>query len=306
MKTIVDCFARKCVYAAGIFCGATLLFFVLIKLAPGDPYEGWSESLKTDFGVYQPLLIQYVTWLWKAVQLDLGNSSRYHGSPVFELLLSWYPVTLTIVGGALIASLLISLPLGYWSAFRTESRGMRIILEVVETVSSVPVFILGFLAVVFSHFYLDQNFILREHLTGPGKALFYLLVFFITGIGNGTVIELLKHLHHEFAGIKHKIYMRAVEARAAHYRKHLFRNVAIPILTVISNRFIFLFSGAVIIEYLFRIPGIGVPGIQAAISRDYPLLLGIAAFTIVTGLTVKMVIGAIINRLNPQTRAICQ
>ena len=86
------------------------------------------------------------------------------------------------------------------------------------------------------------------------------------------------------------MYMRAVTARSANYTKHLIKSIAVPILTVIANRFVFLLSSAVIIEYIFTIRGIGLLSIQAAKDRDYPLILGITVATIIIVVLIKTLV----------------
>ena len=128
---------------------------------------------------------------------------------------------------------------------------------------------------------------------------FYISTFIVLGLSNGTVIEFIEHFENELRQIKNKMYMRAVIARAANYSKHIIKNIAIPILTIIANRFVFLLSGAVIIEYIFSIPGIGLLSIQAAKNRDYPLILGITVFTIIIVIVIKTIVDIVIKRINP-------
>jgi len=120
------------------------------------------------------------------------------------------------------------------------------------------------------------------------NTLFYFIVFFILGVGNGTVIEFIEHIQTELHEIKNKMYMQAVKSRSVNYTKHLIRSLIIPILTILSNRFVYLLSGAVIIEYLFTIQGIGLLSVNAAKYRDYPVILGITFFTILIVMFIKI------------------
>ncbi len=297
-------FIKKIIFVISVFLSSTFAIFLLIAIAPGNPYENWPEEMLATFGTDLSLWEQYGRWLLGLLTLDLGQSLVYQGEEVLPLVFSWFSLTMLIVVGALLASLAVSIPLSYGSVFYPHSRFLRLLVKLVETLSSIPIFILGFLAVVFMHNQLATNAILRDAYSWTETILFYLMIFLITGIGNGTAIEFIKHLQNEFRRIKGQVHMTAVVARAGYYRKHLVRNAAIPLFTIIANRFIYLISGAVIIEYLFRIPGIGVPGIRAAIYQDYPLLLGIAAFTILTVLLLKVIFESLSERLDPHIREV--
>lgn len=301
MNSIVTFFIKKFIFVISVVVGTTLLVFFLIKIAPGDPYISWSEELKQAWGVYEPLHVQYLQWLGDVIVLDLGHSISQLGEPVLRLVFTRYLQTLIIVVGGLLVGLLIAVPFGFLSVYRHDSKLVQVTQRLIELLSATPIFIIGYLVFLLFLSY-NKNLALRENFGIYENLFFYSIVFFVLGLGNGTAIEFIKHIRHEINTIKSRMFMKAVRARSANYSKHLIRNSIIPVLTIISNRFIFLLSGAVIIEKLFTIRGIGLLSIEAAKHRDYPLILGIAVFTVFIVLIVKISIGVISGQINPRVK----
>lgn len=291
-------FVNKVLYIFGVIVGTSFLVFLLINLAPGDPYVNWPPELIKEFRVDDPLLIQYLHWVGNLFTLRFGNSID-NGMPVIDLIIPKYLLTLLMVFGALFFSLLIAIPLGFLSVFKQRSRFIQIIQKAVESISSTPIFIIGFFVFFIFLSRFNRNLVLRENYGYFEEIVFYLFVFIILGIGNGTVLEFMKHIHNEINEIKAKLYMTAVKARAVSYYKHLIKSSLIPILTIVSNRFVFLLSGVVVIEYLFTIRGIGLLSIEAAKNRDYPLILGITVFTVFIVLVIKIFVEMVVHRTSP-------
>ncbi len=304
MKTVIFFLARRIFYIISITLLTALVVFVFIHLAPGDPYEGWSETLKEQFGVGRPVLRQYAAWVGDFFTLNWGISHRFQGHPVTRLVFNAYPYTLGIVLGAVAVAVLISAPLAFLSVFKPRSRLVQMVLKIVESFSAIPVFITGYGAFLIFAATFRQKILAGTSLSLGSEAVFYAATIFVLGLGNGAAIEFLKHFRSELSDIKSKMYMRAVRARSANYFKHLLKSCAIPVLTIISHRFVFLLSGAVVVEYMFAIPGIGLLSIDAAKSRDYPLILGITIITIVTVLGVKIALEMASNAVNPRAKSI--
>jgi len=290
---------NKILNLLGVIIGTTFLVFIIIKIAPGDPYLDWSEENKNAFGVYDPLIFQYLKWVGNLVLFDLGTSINT-GKAVGGEVISKYLLTLFIVTGSLVFSLLISIPLGYFSVFKKELKSVQLLKRIIEFISTIPAFILGF----FIYFLILSNFkidiIAKNELDFIKSIMYYFIIFFILGIGNGTIIEFIEHIQNEFFEIKNKMYMQAAKSRAVSYTKHLIRSSIIPILTILSNRFVYLLSGAVIIEYLFTIQGIGLLSRNAAMDRDYPLILGITFFTILLVMLVKIFVELLTKKIYPK------
>lgn len=304
MKTAILFLARRIFYIVSITLLTALVVIVFIHLAPGDPYAGWSETLKEQFGVGRPVLRQYAAWVGDFFTLNWGISHRFQGHPVTRLVFNAYPYTLGIVLGAVMVALLISAPLAFLSVFKPRSRTAQIALKIVESLSAIPVFISGYAVFLIFSATFRQKILSGTSLSWESEAIFYAATIFVLGLGNGAALEFLKHFRSELNDIKSKMYMRAVKARSANYLKHLLRSCAIPVLTIISHRFVFLLSGAVVVEYMFAIPGIGLLSIDAAKSRDYPLILGITIITIVTVLGVKIALEMASNAVNPRAKSI--
>lgn len=286
------------------FCSVTLLsamlVFFLIHHAPGDPYAGWSAALKEAFGVGRHWLLQFGRWVYHLLQFDLGYSHHFQGHSVHRLVAARYPFTLGIVFGAVIVALGIAFPLAYLRVFRPHWRWLAPLQKVIELISAVPVFISGYgVFLLFSGYFIPQmtlagEFTIWDNLAFCGTALL------ILAVGNGSLIEFTKQLQIEMSAIRQSLYMRAIRARSVNFFRHLLRSVAIPLLTLITHRLVYLLSGAVVVEYIFNIPGVGLLSVEAAVSRDYPLILGITVYTVLIVLTLKTLLQLLGNRINPQ------
>ncbi|MEI4528482.1 nickel ABC transporter permease [Priestia megaterium] len=260
----------------------SFLSFVLMKLAPGDPVkqmlrvddvavsEDQINSLRTELGFNEPVYIQYVKWLKRFFQFDLG-SSYMTKEPVIDELAEKFPATLRLTAASLVVMLLIAVPLGTLSALYSNKWIDYLSRSISLIGASIPSFWLGLLFI--------QMFSVRLQWLpsmGTGTAAHLVLPSLTLGFAMSAVYmrmiraSLLEGLKQDF--------VRSARARGISESRififHAFRYSLTPILTILGTSLGSLLGGTVIIEVLFAYPGIGKLVIDAIMNRDYPVIQG--------------------------------
>jgi peptide/nickel transport system permease protein len=309
--TLRDYLLRRLLLIIPTFLGITLITFVVIQLAPGNPAamklrmgeQGFLgdevtteivEQTKKLYGLDKPIWARYVIWVRRVVTLDFGDSYKDH-RPVLKKIAERLPVTMELNIISIFLVYLIAIPIGVFSAVHQGSRGDRITTIVLFILYSLPNFWVAVLLIM---------------LLGGGD---FLDVFPVYGIissgmeGAPFVNRLLDHLWHlvlpvfcltyggfaalsryQRAGLLEVIrqdYIRTARAKGLPEKlvifKHALRNSVIPIVTLLGYLLPGMFGGSVIIESIFSIPGMGQLGFEAVLSRDYPVVLAIATISAV-------------------------
>jgi peptide/nickel transport system permease protein len=295
--------------------GVTLVVFLMMRFIPGDPVtnmmgENYSEEdarqLRHELGLDQPLIIQYVKWLFFLLHGDWGRSILTN-RPVLTDVLYRLPVSLELIVLSMALSLLIALPAGIIAALRPNTWQDYSAMMVSMAGVSVPEFFLGVL--LFLLFALVLGWLpvsgyipllvspeanLR-HMVLPMIALGFPRAALLTRLMRATLLEVLK-----------LEYVTTARAKGLGENpvvlKHALRNALIPTLTVAGLQVGFLIGGAIVVETVFAVPGIGSFGIDAIIKRDYPqvqafVLVGAFIF-VLANLTVDVLYAVIDPRIH--------
>jgi len=284
---------RRLVQAIPTLLGATILGFALIHLAPGDPIQFYAaqsggmtnediDRLRHLYGLDQPLVLQYINWLAQLVRLDLGVSFGSH-QPVLQSIVSRIPATLTLTVTALVMSTLLGVGIGVLAGLKrggaldTLTRLLAVIGHAVPTFWFGLVFILVF-AVNWRIFPSGNIASLGAADFDLGDRLWHLfppaLVLSLSGLA--TISRFARTQTLEVIG---QDYIRTARAKGVSERaitlRHVLRNSLIPVVTILGGSLPGLFGGSVVVESVFSWPGIGRMAVDAAFSRDYPILMGL-------------------------------
>jgi peptide/nickel transport system permease protein len=288
---------------------ATVTFFVL-RLIPGDPARVIAPTaseedlarLRTELGLDRSLIEQFGSFLGDIFTGDLGQSyfSAASGSgSVFELIFSKLPYTIMLAAFAMALAVLVALPLGFLAGAKRGRMADRFALGLSVVFQSMPNFWVGLILIQF----VAINFALLpatgysgvKSLVLPGVALALPLVAVLARTIRATLGDALE-----------RDYALALLARGIPYRRvvvrHGIRAVAVPLLTVLGVQIGYLLGGAVVIEYLFDFPGVGLLTISSVVRRDYPLIQGIVLVLATIFVLVNLIVDLLYLVLDPRIR----
>jgi ABC-type dipeptide/oligopeptide/nickel transport system permease component len=326
---------RRVLGAIPVILGISFLIFLLMHLAPGDPVtlllgddatQEEIERTRREWGLDQPLLIQYLQFLRRAAVGDFGKSLKY-GEPVIKLILERLPATIELALASLLVAVLISIPIGVYSAIKHDSildhAGMSLALIGV----SLPNFWLGIMLIYFlggqynllpvagrieygiqvppvTGLYLVDSLIAADlaafwsafkHLLMPALTLGTSLAAIVTRITRSSVLEVMRQDYVTTARAK------GLDERTVIWR-HILRNAAITIVTILGLQLGALLNGSVIVETVFSYPGIGELLIQAIAVRDYRLTQGLILFFALIYFTVNLLVDLLYMAIDPRIR----
>ena len=289
---------RRILIAIPVLIGVTLLSYLLVDLAPGDPVtafidpatraelgEEWVELRREQLGLDDPVAVRYLLWLREVIQGNLGFS-LISGQAVADQILDRLGPTALLMGTALVLGTLVGVPLGIFSAVRQYS-----LLDYLTTVAgfltiSTPSFFLGlslvYLFAVRSRLLPssgmrtlgqeDSTTDLIRHMVLPATVLAMAHAPLMMRYARSTMLEVLRQDYVTTArakGLRERIVLLS----------HAFRNALIPLITVVGLSLPDLLSGAVITETIFQWPGMGMLAVRSVTARDYPLILCVILVT---------------------------
>ncbi len=293
----------------------SLIAFTIIHLTPGDPAmmmlgeEATPDTiaaLRHDLGLDRPLPVQYITWLGRVLQGDLGRSIRQH-QPVLDAIVQRLPVTIELTFFAMLISLCIAIPTGIVSATRRNS-----LADVGSTIVSLlgvsmPNFFLAML-LIFA-FALHLRLLppigytpisrgLVENLRGmvlPAITLGTAAAAIVSRLTRSTLLEVLSQDYIRTARAK------GLSERAVVYG-HALRNALIPVVTIVGLQTGALLGGAVITETIFVLPGVGALVVSSIFQRDFPTVQGAVLFLSLLHMFVNLAVDLLYAYLDPRIR----
>jgi peptide/nickel transport system permease protein len=287
---------RRVIQAIPTFFGITLLSFMVLRLAPGDPVllMFGAQNLRADemaalraaYGLDQPLPIQYLSWLSHVLVGDFGRSFLYK-RPVIEMIQASLPNTLVLAGIALSVTVLVGVPLGVLAA-RYRGTWLDQAIRIISVGGhAIPPFwfallFILILSVQFRLFPVGGMLTIGKdpfdipdrlaHLVGP------VLTLSLAGIANYS-----RYMRTETLEVLNQDYVRTARAKGLQENVVLFvhalRNALLPLVTALGTQIAFLVSGAVIIEQVFAWPGMGRMTYEAARSKDYPIVMAVVVIS---------------------------
>ncbi len=298
--------------------GISIVIFLLIRLIPGDTIsamigtqykltEAQAASLRAYFGLDKSIPEQYFIWLGAALQGNFGYSVR-SGTPVMSEILSRFPLTLELALLAMVIALIIGIPIGVLSAVRRDS-GIDLFGRFLSLIGmALPNFWMGTLIIYVLSVYFNilpnsGSFteFFTEPLTNLGQMIFPAITLgfaFSAAVMRTTRSSLLDELNKEYAQTARA---KGRTERAVILR-HCLRNTLIPIITLVGFQMGYLFGGAVIVEDVFSLPGMGRLLLDAISQRDYALVQGSIMFIAFVFVMVNLLTDLLYAIVNPRIR----
>jgi peptide/nickel transport system permease protein len=297
---------RRLLINIPVLLGITVLVFLFIALAPGDPISAYlkpelgdnpalREAMRKELGLDQPLPVRYARWLGLALQGNLGYRA-VGGQPVNEVVGRGLQASAVLMGTALALGCLIGIPFGIISALRQYSKLDFALTTATFLGISTPSFLLGLGGLYIFGLKLrlfpiggmvtaGQSFSLVDflrHLALPALILSFAYIAILMRYTRSAMLEVIN-----------ATYVTTARAKGLHEKQvimvHAFRNALIPIITVIGLALPEMVGGAVITETVFSWPGMGSLLVEGVAGRDYPLIMGISLLVSTTVLFANLV-----------------
>jgi peptide/nickel transport system permease protein len=281
--------------------------FVLVRLAPGDPARTYAgptatteqvEAVRRQFGLDQPLIVQYWTFVKGLFQGDLGTSFSYQNSAL-DVVLNRLPYTTTLATSAILVTALVSIPLGVWMAKHSDSH--RELTANVATVAgqSMPEFWTGVML-------LTLFAVLIPVLPASGFATWSGLILPTVTIAVLQVALISRMVRREMVGNFAAPYVNVARSRGVSERlltwHYAMRNASVPVVTALGTRFAAMLNGVVVVEVVFGWPGVGSLVVRALETRDYPLIVATVLVTSVLAVLVQLLVDLCYPLLDPRVR----
>ena len=283
------------------------IIFLVIRVIPGDPAlviagidasESDIEAIRAKLGTDKPILEQYVEWLWKVMRFDF-DTSLISGQPVTRLIMDRLPLTLTLALMGLVISIFIAIPLGVISAVKRWSGWDYLGMVFSQVGMAIPSFWLGILLLL-----LLSVKVKLFPLFGGGTLKHLILPALSLGIARAAVLlrlsraSMIEELSKEYV----------VAARAKGLKqllvnyKHALKNALLPVITIAGIQLGYMLGGAIIIEQVFSLPGLGRLFLFGVYQRDFPLIQGGVVFVAFIFSFINFAVDILYSIVNPRIR----
>src|SRR5688572_2729618 len=284
---------RRLLIAIPSLLGISVILFTVLALAPGDPFEELAtnpnvpaevrENLRKQFGLDDPVMVRYASWLKSMVKGDWGFSFAPRVD-VDKLILGRLPVTLFIIGSSQILALLIAIPIGVYAATRPYSIFDQLANTFAFVGFSLPTFFTGILFILLFSIKLDWlPFVFRADISETGWRWWWahakqsIMPIMVLGLFQGA--SWTRYVRSAVLDVIRLDYVTTARSKGLRERivimKHVVRNALIPVVTLVALQMPAIFGGAIVTEQIFRVPGIGSLLISAILANDTPVIMAV-------------------------------
>lgn len=290
--------------------------FMLLALIPGDPAVTLAggpsatpesvEAVRRNLNLDDPLLVQYWHWISGVVQLDLGTS-MLSGQPVLEEIGARLPVTLGLTLAATVVTIAIAIPLGILSGLFPGGTADALVRTLTSTGLAIPNFWLAVIMV--SYLSVEMGWFPPTGYVNPSESFsgwLQTITLPAIALGISAAASVARQLRRALIEVMDSNYVRTAWAKGAGTRRvvvgHALKNAAIPAVTVLGIHIGYLLGGAVIIEQIFAIPGLGSYMIVGITGQDLPVVQGVLLVFALFQMLMSLVVDISYGYLNPKVR----
>ena len=308
-----------------LLIGITLISFIVIQLAPGEPVgletdlnpkvsAEAQERLREHYGLDKPIHVQYLNWMERFVKLDFGKSFAPDGRDVMEKVAERLPVTLWMNVIGLVIVFLIAVPLGVVSARYQDSFFDRSTTVIVFTLFAAPSFWIGLLCMMYFGVHLawlpvsglssfgSEQWPMHERIIDWA---YHLTLPILIGV-MGSFAGLSRYMRSSMLEVIRQDFITTARAKGAAETsilyKHGLKNALLPVVTILGLSIPGLIGGSVIFESLFAIPGMGKLFYDGVMMRDYPVIMGILSIGAVLTLIGNLIADISYALVDPRIR----
>ncbi len=288
---------RRILQMIPVMLGILLILFIILEMAPGTPASNMMNPKATPeqkaeliekLGLNRPWHERFISWIGEALKGNLGYSIT-HKKPVTAVMKDYMGATLLLSLVSLAISVLLGVPIGIISATKQYSFADNALTVFSLIGISIPSFFFGLLLLknfavdvqLFPLFGLENPLLFNPTFWEKFKDISWHLVLPSIVLGLGSTASFMRYTRSSMLEVIKQDYIRTARAKGLKEKvviyRHAFRNASIPIITLLGFQIPALLSGAVITESIFGLPGLGKISIEATMTRNYPLILGINA-----------------------------
>jgi peptide/nickel transport system permease protein len=310
---------RRLIQALIVLILITGAIFFAMRMLPGDPIrmyitataqQQYSEeeiqTIRHKFGLDKPLVVQYFDWIKGVVHGDLGTSILQR-RPVSKEIFRRLPITANVSGLAFVLGVILGVPIGIVTAVRRGKWADNLLTLFAYIGITIPIFWLGLLLMYFFGLYLkwlpvmgytspfDNFWLSTRQLIMP---VICLATFPIAATARQTRSSLLEVMHQDYI---RTAWSKGLRERVVIY-KHALKNSLIPVITLVGMGIPTIIGGAVLVETVFNIPGMGVLAVSSVFNEDYPYVQGIALIVSIVVLLSNLFVDLTYGWLDPRIR----
>jgi len=306
---------RRLILLIPVLIVVGVIAFTLIHLIPGDPAAVMlgrdatleqKEALRDQLGLNEPFFVQMTAWFGNALQFDFGES-LFIGKPVSEALLDRFQPTFLLAIYSLILSVLIAVPSGVLAATRPNSVLDRLLMMVSISGVAIPGFFLGILLILL--FAVNLGWLPAggyvDLTESPAEHFKYMILPTLT-LGFSAAGLMARLVRSTMLDVLNQDFVRTAYAKGLPGRHvvllHALRNALIPVLTIIGITFAHLLGGAIVVETVFNIPGMGRLLVQSVTRRDFPLVQGAIMLVAAIQVMVMLLLDIVFVYVDPRVR----
>ncbi|WP_378940894.1 ABC transporter permease [Mesorhizobium sp. ANAO-SY3R2] len=312
--------ARRIAFGAGVLLVLSAFVFFLFFVAPGDPArmiagdkatEAQLAMVRKNLGVDRPIIVQYGTFLSRALTGDLGFSYR-NQQPVAKIIVRRIPATLSLVAGAALLWLAIGVPIGIMSARHPGSLRDRIGQAFILTGLSFPTFVLGMMSLYLLYFLPKQAGLTLfppggyKALTGNPALWAWHLVLPWSTLALTMAAVYARLTRGQMLDVMGEDYIRTARAKGLSERrvvwKHGMRAALTPLVTQLGADIALMLGGVIVIEQVYGLQGVGALAVQAVTNQDRPIIIGVVLLGGLFIVAANIVVDLLYVLLDPRVR----
>lgn len=285
----------------------TIAFF-MIRIAPGGPFDQEralpaqiEKNVLKAYNLDQPLVLQYWDYLVGVLQGDFGPSFKYRDFTVAELLWTGFPASLKVGGCAIVLAIVFGIALGTIAALRQNTGVDYAVMATATTGITIPNFVMAPLLTLIFGVYLSWLPVAgwgngaARNLVLPVIALALPQIAYIARLTRGSMIETLN-----------ANFVRTARAKGLRERlvvtRHALKGALLPVVSYLGPATAQVVTGSIVIEQIFGIPGVGRYFVQAALNRDYTLVMGTVITFAVLIIVLNLIVDLIYGLLDPKVK----
>lgn len=304
-NSVIYCLKRVVEAVVTLFVIATLTF-ILLRVMPGGPFDAEKvlppeikANIEKKYGLDQPAIVQYMSYLKGVATMEFGESYKYIGRSVGDIIAESFPASFVLGMYSFALSFIIGIPLGLFAASRHNTWWDSITMGIAISGVALPNFLVGSVLIIVFSYYLGAlppaMWDSPLHYILPVVTLGIRPAAFIARLTRSTVLDVIR-----------ADYIRTARSKGLSQftvlYKHVLKNSLIPVLTYSGPLLAGILSGSFVIEVLFAVPGIGKHLVQSVTNRDYPLILGLTLLYSVLLVLSNLIVDLLYSFFDPRIR----